>query len=254
MNRDIENILKLPNVWQASHCRNSAVTVPSEYPEIDQVTGGWTLGATTELLCNDHSTGLLELFLPALANRLECSDWLILIAPPFQPYAPAWQAAGIDPSRLLIIHPRNDHEKLWSTETVLRSGHSAAVLCWQGQTPMQNKDLRRLQLAAAEQQTLHLLWRPEQERQQSSPSAVRIVATAEQKRLQLEFIKQRGDHSGHIIHIDPLATKRAKPKNQLSNPEVLSTYVHMTPLPKRLHRRANSTGNVYQIPQNNTGH
>ena len=231
MDKQLKQVLSLPYVWQASHSqRTDRTIITSHFSELDRVLGGWSLGATTELLTNEYSAGMLELLMPALTSRLEQKDWVILIAPPFMPFAPAWKAAGVDPSRLLIVHPRTHREKLWSAETALRSGNSAAVLCWQGQTRLQTQDLRRLQIAAAEQQTLNMLWRPPHEQQQSSPSAVRIAATSTPDGLELEVIKQRGRQSGQLIHIDPLNKKRPEPR------QPLATYVHLAPLPKRQSR------------------
>ena len=35
------------------------------------------------------------------------------------PYAPALAAAGVDVSRVLLVHPKNHQEQLWATEQAL---------------------------------------------------------------------------------------------------------------------------------------
>ena len=49
---------------------------------------------------------------------------LALIAPPYLPYAPAWQAAGIDLGVLHVIEA-SPRDALWAFEQCLRSGGSS---------------------------------------------------------------------------------------------------------------------------------
>ncbi|MBL1277539.1 MAG: hypothetical protein COB30_015765 [Ectothiorhodospiraceae bacterium] len=75
----------------------------------------------------------LQTLLPALAGF--CRDrWLVLIAPPHRPDIAALTAAGIDPSRVLIIHAHarhhNSENDLQIVEAALRSGTCGAVVAW----------------------------------------------------------------------------------------------------------------------------
>ena len=75
----------------------------------------------------------LQTLLPALAGF--CRDrWLVLIAPPRRPTIAALAAAGIDPSRVLIIHAQSAHDNreygLQVVEAALRSGTCGAVVAW----------------------------------------------------------------------------------------------------------------------------
>ena len=55
---------------------------------------------------NGDEQGALQQLLPALAGF--CHDrWLVLVSPPQRPTVAALTAAGIDPSRVLLVHPRD---------------------------------------------------------------------------------------------------------------------------------------------------
>ncbi len=73
--------------------------------------------------------GELALLLPTLARMTQAGGTVVVIAPPYIPYAPAWQAAGVDLAHLEIVEaaPR---DALWAFEQCLRSGACAAVLGW----------------------------------------------------------------------------------------------------------------------------
>ena len=59
-----------------------------------------------ELLLPCAGIGELRLLMPALRALSNTQNrWLAWINPPFIPYAPALQAAGIESSKILLIHP-----------------------------------------------------------------------------------------------------------------------------------------------------
>ncbi|MDT8384285.1 MAG: hypothetical protein RRB22_07710 [Gammaproteobacteria bacterium] len=77
--------------------------------------------------------GGLQPLLPALAGY--CSDrWLVLVSPPRRPDATELAAAGIDPSRVLLVHARHangaDDNGLKVVEQALQSGTCGAVVAW----------------------------------------------------------------------------------------------------------------------------
>ena len=97
---------------------------------------------------------------------------VVLVAPPFIPYAPAWQAAGVD-LRWLAQVEAPAAEALWAAEQCLRSGSCAAVLCWPGRAD--DRALRRLQVAAETGQALAFVCRGQQALHNPSPAALRIA-------------------------------------------------------------------------------
>jgi len=154
--------------------------------------GGWPESALTELLLPADGIGELELLWPTLA-RLSANDGMVvLVAPPYRPHAPAWQAAGVRLPGLQVIEAGSARDALWASEQCLRSGACTAVLCWPQQAD--DRALRRLQVAAETGQALGFAFRPLKAAVNPSPAALRIaieppVATAPR---QLRVLKCRG--------------------------------------------------------------
>jgi len=129
------------------------------------------------------------------------------VAPPHIPYAPALVNAGIDLSRILLVHPRAQQDGLWAVEQSLRSGNCAAVLSWP--TLDDKVILRRLQLAAEAGDALGVLFRPRHFVQRPSAAALRIqLAPGIDGGLSVSILKRRGGWAAGPIHLEthgPLA-------------------------------------------------
>ena len=139
---------------------------------------GWPAASLVELLCDLRGIGELRLLMPALARlSRQQARWVAWIAPPHIPYAPALAAYGVDISRVLLIHPRTDRDRLWALEQAMKSGTCSAVLGWPG-AHLRHQDIRRLQLAAVQGNTLGLLFREEQAALEASPAPFRLVLRA----------------------------------------------------------------------------
>ncbi len=206
MNPDIEKLLQLPNTWQASRGPQAMQTFSSGHSKLDSALhlGGWPQGATTELLQIRPSSCELQLALPAMTQQQHRASWVVLIDPPFTPFAPALQAQGLELERLLLLYPRDHKELLWAAAQSLQSGSCSSVLTWCHRSTLADKDLRRLQQAAASGQCWHLLMRPLQVLQQASPSALRLKAERQAHgELKLDIIKQRGGWSGQQVILPP---------------------------------------------------
>ena len=134
--------------------------------------GGWPTAALTEILPQHAGIGELRILGHALANLAAQGRWLAWIAPPYLPYAPALQAAGIDLSRLLVIRTRTPRETLWAVEQTLRSQTCGAVLAWPDKIAY--AELRRLQLAAEGSNTLAVLFRSQRCITEATPAALRL--------------------------------------------------------------------------------
>jgi cell division inhibitor SulA/protein ImuA len=157
--------------------------------------GGWPRRAITEILLDRYGIGELSVLMPALARLSERASrakrWIVWIAPPYVPYAPALQLSGIDLSRVLLVHPtRERKEILWAIEQALRSGSSIAVLAWLERAS--NIALRRLQLAAEEHDCWAVLFRSPRALDDSSPAALRVYLSGGPDKAQLKIVKCRG--------------------------------------------------------------
>jgi hypothetical protein len=159
--------------------------------------GGWPLGALTELLTT--GAGGLQLLLPALARLSRENRWLVWIAPPYLPYAPALAHAGLRLSRLLLIEPPGAKDGLWAMEQALRSGACGAVLGWP--PAPDHRALRRLQLAAEAGHAMAVVYRPPCVAAQTSPAALRLRLEAAADGVHVNILKRRGGWSTRPVFV-----------------------------------------------------
>jgi cell division inhibitor SulA len=161
---------------------------------------GWPLGTCIEVLSDASGMGAMGLFLPAMEALSKQRRWQAFIAPPYMPYAPLLAARGIDTQQVLLVHPREREELLWSTEQALRSGTCSAVFSWLGNGEFRYAELRRLQLAAARGNTLAVLFRPQEAAHQHAPAALRLQMSAYR---QVHILKQRSGMQGIDVYLPP---------------------------------------------------
>lgn len=150
--------------------------------------GGWPCAALTELLIPADGTGELELLWPALAQSSAGDGCVVLVAPPYAPYAPAWRAAGVRLPNLHVV-AADARGALWAAEQCLRSGACSAVLCWPQQ--VDDRALRRLQVAAEAGHCPGFAIRPLQAGRNPSPAPLRVAIECSPVR-QLRVLKCRG--------------------------------------------------------------
>lgn len=186
---NLEPILQRPDVWRGSQAP-ATDAIASGYAELDRLlSGGWPRGALTEIHLPLEGVGELRLLLPALARLSRGDRWVALIAPRYVPYAPALAAAGVNLSRLLLVHPRTRSDHLWAIESALRSGACAAVLAWA--EDITAAYLRRWQLAAEIGKAWGVLF--QRHPVADSPAAVRLRVMPEVKgAVTVNILKRRG--------------------------------------------------------------
>ncbi|NBC46765.1 MAG: hypothetical protein GVY22_01985 [Gammaproteobacteria bacterium] len=197
------------------------------FPELDQLLPwhGWPGSGLTELLTDQPAIGL-TLLLPALRClcpgieggdndhcdqpaqsdgqdlSIICSDgWLLLVNPPYIPYAPALAAKGLDLGRVLVVDAPG--QGAWVLEQALRSGGCTAVIGWSTADEANKKErgwataiLRRLQLAASERSTPAFLLRPMAAAFQASPAPLRLDVETAPNGLDVVLRKLRGGRVG----------------------------------------------------------
>lgn len=186
----LDSLLHERRVWRGRPAPLPSSRQPTGHALLDQAlpTGGWPEAALSEILLPADGIGELRLLWPALARLTQAGERVVLVAPPHIPYAPAWQAAGVDLRQLQVVQASELRDALWASEQCLRSGSCAAVLCWPQLA--EDKALRRLQVAAESGQTLGFACRPLQAVRNPSPAAVRIAIDAQPA--QLRVLKCRG--------------------------------------------------------------
>ena len=185
----LDALLDERRVWKGRPSATPISPQPTGHAALDAAlpTGGWPASALSEILLPADGSGELQLLWPSLARLTRNGERIVLVAPPYIPYPQAWQAAGID-LRWLMIVDATAGNALWATEQCLRSGSCGAVLCWPRQ--VDDRALRRLQVAAETGQTLAFACRPAQAAANPSPAALRIAVDVRPR--QLRVLKCRG--------------------------------------------------------------
>jgi cell division inhibitor SulA len=175
----LESLLAAQTLWHAG--RSAIAPADSEstgHAALDRLLpqGGWPRGALTELLLPADGVGEIELLMPTLARLTRAGNEVVLIAPPYLAYAPAWQAGGVELAHLHLVEaaPR---DALWAFEQCLRSGACAAVIGWPATAD--GRALRRLQVAADSGDCLGFALRDRRHALNASPAALRLEYTRE---------------------------------------------------------------------------
>lgn len=171
----IDSLLAARTLWHAGRpARLPPDGEATGYPALDASLpqGGWPRRALSELLLPADGVGELALLLPTLARLTASGGTVVLVAPPFIPYAPAWQAAGVDLAGLQVVDA-TPREALWAQEQCLRSGACAAVLGWPAGGD--DRTLRRLQVAADSGDCCGFVLRHRRHAANASPAALRLL-------------------------------------------------------------------------------
>lgn len=161
--------------------------------------GGWPVGALCEVLQPLAGLHEWQLVLPALAQATAGrTGAVVAVAPPCEPFGPALKVQGLPPERLCVVRAGSARAAFWAAEQALRCGDVLAVMAWLPQAPA--AALRRLQLAAAQQQQLLWVFRPVSAAPQASPALLRLqvqglsarAAASAAPGLQVQILKRRG--------------------------------------------------------------
>jgi protein ImuA len=151
----------------------------------------------------------MGLFLPAMAQLSEQKRWQAFIAPPYIPYAPLLAARGIDTQQVLLVHPKNRQDLLWSTEQALRSSTCSAVFSWLGNHNYSYSELRKLQLAAAGSDSLAVLFRPTGAAHNHAPASLRLQMREYRR---VHILKQRGGNQHIDVELPPAEDVPGQPQ------------------------------------------
>jgi cell division inhibitor SulA len=201
--KDLSEVLARPDIWRGDRLVDAPIPgVPSGFASLDAHLsgGGWPRGALIEVLLDGVGLGELSLLLPTLARIKEEGGWTLLVAPPHEPHAPAWAAAGVDLARLAVVSPVRPADTLWAMEQALLSGAPEAVLSWAEQ--IDPRQLRRLQVAAADGSALAFLFRPARAAQESSVAPLRLrLSSGHEGALTIHILKRRGPPLHAPLHL-----------------------------------------------------
>lgn len=185
-----------PNLWRGNDFAQVATpSVPTGYAELDvHLPGaGWPTGVLTEIHVERPGIGELQLVMSAAARLTQAERWLVMIAPPYLPYAPALAAHGVKLSRLMLIRPKTLAEQLWACEQALQSDGCGTVMLWLDQTTerIPENALRRLQLTAERRDVLAMLFRASRA-SSCTQAALRLHVSRAENNTVVRILKRRG--------------------------------------------------------------
>ncbi|MBS3959303.1 MAG: translesion DNA synthesis-associated protein ImuA [Xanthomonadaceae bacterium] len=169
----LDALIHQRRLWPAAGQAAGRPGEPTGHADLDAALpgGGWPPASLLELLLPMDGVGELRLLLPTLVRLARQGRSLLMVAPPYLPYAPALAAAGLDLARLRVVRAEG-RDALWAAEQGLRSGACGVVLCWP--QAVDDRALRRLSVAAEQGDALGFAFRPLRALQQPSPAALRM--------------------------------------------------------------------------------
>jgi hypothetical protein len=193
----------IPGLWRGNDLARVRPGFATGYAPLDAELpgGGWPAGALIEVWHRSAGIGEVRLFFPALAALTRAGSPVFLLAPPWQPYAPALANAGIALPRVTVVRPARPQDLLWAGEQILKTLRDGALLAWPG--ALKARDARRWQLAAEGKAVLAVLLRPAAAAPEATPAALRIALAAERGRLWLSILKRRGGPLARPIAVAP---------------------------------------------------
>jgi cell division inhibitor SulA len=210
-------LLQHPLLWRGDRLAQAEDTIASGFASLDRELpgGGWPKSALTELLTDAEGIGELQLLVPALKRLAQSGEWVVLVAPPHIPYAPAFAGRGIDPTRVIVVEAAEDKQRWWAAEQVLRSNSAGGLLFWP--KTLGDQRMRRLQLAAQEGKTLAFLFAPTTRAAQPSSAPLRLRLSLSGHQLSIDIFKRRGGVLSVPLLLD-VATSANVPGDRAPNP------------------------------------
>ena len=208
MNKELEKIINRPDTWvpkqytdyvsknERAFLRGKSLSTGFHSMDKALYLSGWPLGTNIELVGENHINGNMSLLIPAMKSLGHQNRWHIFIAPPYVPYAPMLTNEGIDVKKILLIHPKTKEELLWSAEQALRSKTCSTVFSWLG--PVKYNELRKLHLAAKEDDVLSVFFRESTAVATPTPSGLRLLMSSYGK---VTVLKQRGGKQNITVQL-----------------------------------------------------
>lgn len=186
----LEELLRHPSLWRGRGAV-AAAAIPTGFAALDAALpgGGWPRTGLIEVLASPGQ-GELTLWLPLLRQLTQqpTTRCCAFVAPPFEPFVPAWRAAGIEVQRLLVVR---DSDPLWALEQGLLSGVCAVGFGWM-ESSASLVALRRLALAAERGAALGVLIRSPRVAAEPTAAVLRLALARTDNGLAVQLLKGRG--------------------------------------------------------------
>jgi hypothetical protein len=155
-------ISQRPDLWRG-RSRKHFPTASSGLDWLDRGLpgGGWPLGRLTELMPSVPGCGELGLLLPLLARCTGQGRPVVLAGPSLVPGPQALARSGVVLEHLVVVRAAEDG--FWAAEQCLKSGLCGSVAIWPPSGRVDERSVRRLQLAAEQSPgPTFVVYRPDQ--------------------------------------------------------------------------------------------
>ncbi len=197
-----------PAVWkgQALH-HTPGAGISSSFRLLDRELpgNGWPRGTLIELLVNHLGIGEFRFLAPTLRSLTQSGQHVVLLTPPHLPYAQAFDALGVDSSKVVVVNAQTPVDRLWAVEQTMKSNAFGALITWLDDLPAEHPRshqatsltrpdrIRRLQLAASRTQGLVFAFRPFAAQHHASPAPLRLALLPRRyPDLAVQVLKRRG--------------------------------------------------------------
>jgi cell division inhibitor SulA/protein ImuA len=164
-------------------------------------------GTLTEWLSDGEGTGAVTLTLALTAGILQAGGFCVVVDSRREFYPPAAASLGLPLEQTVVVHPTKVDDALWTLEQALRSPAVAVALGWLER--VNDRGLRRLQLAAEAGGCLGFLLRPAHCRTTPSWAELRLLVETlptpvawSGRRLRVEVLYCRGGASGDAVELE----------------------------------------------------
>ncbi len=187
-----------PALWRGGETRHMREGLGTGFEALDSALpgGGWPAHGLVEIISPRQGIGELRLLVPVMARLGRSAQRIVWIAPPYIPYAPALEQAGLRLAQISVLAPGED-DLPGVMEVVLRAG--AMALAWPAR--LDARRLRRLQLAAEAGRCLGVVFR------RADPgvtaAALRLRLESEAGALRIRILKARGGCRRPELRIQP---------------------------------------------------
>lgn len=188
----LQQLLNRADIWRGdSHALVPQIALDSGHAELNAalLNGGWPTRSLIEVCQKGFQQQEWLLFSPLLKAA---TGYIILLNPPFIPFAQALIQAGINLEQLIVVQVTNKADFLASFAELARTESCAVLLAWQQSQALSYTELRKCLLASNEGAGLCVLFRPEHAQQQSSPASLRLLSDITASDVQLRIFKQKG--------------------------------------------------------------
>jgi protein ImuA len=190
------------------------VSLSSGFPGLDGVLpeNGFRTGTLVEWLSRGEGDGAATLAFFAAASACRDGRTVVVLDRTGEFYPLAAIARGIEPARLMVVHPGNKSDHTWAMDQALRCPAVAAVVAWPEvlDGKLDGRTFRRLQLAVEQGGGLGLLIRPESVRSQPSWADVRLLVEplpgrgpyGHPRRMRIVLLRCRGGRGEQTVEVE----------------------------------------------------